>query len=99
MTCGIRVGGMPCRLTSTGARSAAKCSNMPNILLNMKPLIRIVRSAEARRFNIYLRHLSRKRPKRAEIFRPGNDKIWPHWDGSMNVQDRDQASIRQQNDF
>jgi hypothetical protein len=72
---------------------------MPNILLNMKPLIRIVRSAEARRFNTYLRHLSRKRPKRAEIFRPGNDKIWPHWDGLMNVQDKDQASIRQQNDF
>src|SRR5260370_29990525 len=67
-TCGIRVGGMPCRLTSTVARSATRCSNTPNISLNMKPLIRIVRSAEARRFSTYLRHLSQKRPERAEIY-------------------------------
>jgi hypothetical protein len=48
---------------------------MPNILLNMKPLIRIVRNAEARRFNTYPRHLSRKRPERAEIGLPSKDKI------------------------
>ena len=29
---------------------------MPNILLNMKPLIRIAQSAEARTFNTYPRH-------------------------------------------
>src|SRR5258708_8263495 len=68
MTCRIRVGGMPCRLTSTVARSGMRCSNTPNISLNMKPLIRIARSAEARRFSTYLRHLSRKRPERAEIY-------------------------------
>jgi hypothetical protein len=67
-TCGIRVRGMPCRLTSIVARSAVRRSSMPNISLNMKPLIRIVRSAEARRFSTYPRHLSRKRPERVEIY-------------------------------
>jgi hypothetical protein len=67
-TCGIRVGGVPCRFTNTVARSAARCSSTPSISLNMKPLIRIARSAEARRFNTYQRHLSRKRPERAEIY-------------------------------
>jgi hypothetical protein len=67
-TCGIRLGGMPCRHTSTVARSAVRCSSTPNISLNMKPLIRIVRSAEARRFSTYPPHLSRKRPERAEIY-------------------------------
>ena len=66
-TCGILVGGMPCRLTDTGARSAVRYSNMLSILLNMKPLIRLVRSAEARRFSTYPRHLWRKHPERAEI--------------------------------
>lgn len=66
---------MPCRHTSTGARSAVKRSNMPSILLNMKLLIRLVRSAEAKRFSTYPRHLLRKRPERAELCLPGNGKI------------------------
>ncbi|CAB3797759.1 hypothetical protein LMG27177_04306 [Paraburkholderia fynbosensis] len=67
MAGGIPVGGMSCRLTSTGARSAVKSSNMPSILLNIKPLIRLVRSAETRRFSTYPRHLSQERPERVEI--------------------------------
>ena len=75
-TFGIRVGGMPCRLTSTVARSAVRYSSMPNISLNMKPLIRIVRSAEARRFSTCPRHLSRKRPERAEIYLLTSCPFW-----------------------
>ena len=67
-TCEIRVRGAPCRLTNTVARSVARCSRTPNISLNMRPLIRIARNAEARRFSTYQRRLSRKRPKRAEIY-------------------------------
>ena len=51
---------------------------MPNISLNMEPLIRIVRSAEARRFSTYPRHLSRKRPERAEIYLLKIHPLW--WD-------------------
>ena len=70
----ILVGGMPCRLTSTGARSVVSSSNMPNILVNMKPLIRLVRSAGARRFSTYPRHLCRKHPERAEICLTGQSQ-------------------------
>lgn len=66
-TCRLLVGGMPCRLTGTGARSAVRCSNMLNILLNMKMLIPLARSAEARRSSTYPRHSCRKRPEKAEL--------------------------------
>jgi hypothetical protein len=69
-TCGICVGAVPCRLTSTVVTRAARCSSTPNISLNMKTLIRIVQSAEARRFSTYQRVLSRRHRKRAEIYLP-----------------------------
>ncbi|MGF6747491.1 hypothetical protein OKW36_003127 [Paraburkholderia sp. MM5482-R1] len=43
-----------------------RCSNTPSILLNMKTLIRLAQSAEARRFCTHPRHLCRKPPERAE---------------------------------
>jgi hypothetical protein len=37
-----------------------------NISLNMKLRIRLAQSAEANKFNTYLRHLSRRRRERAD---------------------------------
>ena len=74
---GIRVGGLPCRLTNTVARSAVRRSSMPSISRNMKQRIRIVRSAEARTFSTYLHHLSRKPPERAEAGISFALRVWP----------------------
>src|SRR5713226_1241016 len=56
--------------TMPDAASASYLSSTPNISLNMKTLIRIVQSAEARRFSTYQRVLSRRHRKRAEVYLP-----------------------------
>jgi hypothetical protein len=84
-TCGIRVGGMPCRLTNIVAKSAARRSSMPNISLNMKPSIRSARSAEARRFSTYQRHLSRRRQKRVEFHVASVCLLMPVIDGARGA--------------
>ena len=56
----------PCRLTNTVARSVARCSSMPNISPNTKPLIRIALSVEAKRFSRSLRNSLQRLRERAK---------------------------------